>query len=222
MNTYLQLINSNHISNQEIIDNTLLQAATWLSSNNPYLYNYTSILNQRSITGMTGLFPTATHISNDDTAPPINQDDIIIPNTNLPNEVHNEDFHYSRLMAGFVNSNNNSLLPISIYDPNLEPHLFPHLFPDGKGHYHDMKKYAQSNENRLETLGKYAKHMVLLNDPRFRLNHYWPTYIYLQLEKLRHHQNTQRILHKKNIDESYRLPLAIELLQQSNYSNTYH
>lgn len=216
---YLQPINSNHISNEEIFNNTLSQAATWLSLNNPYLHNYTNILNQRSTTDP---FPTATHIPNDDTAPPVNQGDIIVPNINLPNEVHNEDFHYSRLMAGFVHNNDNLSLPISTYDPNLEPLLFPHLFPDGKGHYHDMKKYAQSNENRLETLGKYAKHMILLNDPRFRLDHYWPTYIYLQLEKLRHHQNTQRILHKKSVDESYRLPLAIELIQQSNYSNTYH
>jgi len=64
--------------------------------------------------------------------------------------------------------------------------------------------------------------MILLNDLRFRLDHYWSTYTYLQLEKLRHYQNTQRILHKKNIDESHRLPLAIELIQQSNYSNTYY
>ena len=171
---------------------------------------------------MTNPFPTAIHIPNDDTAPPVNQGDSIILNINLSNEVHNEDFHYSRLMAGFVYNNNNSSLPISIYDSNLEPLLFLHLFPDGKGHYHDMKNHAQSNENRLETLEKYAKHMILLNDPRFRLDHYWPTYIYLQLEKLRHHQNTQRILRKKNVDESYRLLLAIELLQQSNYSNAYH
>ena len=64
--------------------------------------------------------------------------------------------------------------------------------------------------------------MILLNDSRFRLDHYWPTYIYLQLEKLRHHQNTQRILYKRSINESHRLSLAIKLIQKSNYSNTYH
>ncbi len=64
--------------------------------------------------------------------------------------------------------------------------------------------------------------MILLNDLKFRLNYYWLTYIYLQLEKLKHHQNTQRILYKRSIDESYRLLLAIELIQKSNYSNTYH
>src|SRR6266542_1174727 len=147
---------------------------------------------------------------------------MIVSNINLPNKVHNKDFHYSRLMIGFVYNNDNLSLLISIYDLNLEPLLFPHLFSDGKGHYHDMKKYAQSNENKLEILGKYAKYMILLNDSRFRLDYYWLTYTYLQLEKLRHYQNTQRILRKKNIDESHKLPLIIELIQQSNYSNTYH
>ncbi len=115
-------------------------------------------------------------------------------------------------MTGFIYNNNNLFLPISIYNPNLKFLLFPHLFSDGKDHYHDMKKYAQSNENRLETLGKYVKHMILLNDSKFKLDYYWPTYIYLQLEKLRYHQNTQRILCKRSIDESHRLSLAIKLI----------
>jgi len=101
-----------------------------------------NIIHQRYTTRMTGLFSTATHISNDDTTPLVNQGDIIIPNINLPNKVHNEDFHYSRLMVGFVYNNDNSSLPISIYDPNFEPLLFLHLFSNSKSHYHNMKKYT--------------------------------------------------------------------------------
>ncbi len=218
---YLQLSNSNHTSNKEIFDDTLLQAASWLNLNNPYLHNYTNILYQRSTIRITGLFSTAIHIPNDDTASLINEHDIIVSNINLPNEVHNEDFHYSQLMAGFINNNDNLSLSISIYDPNLESLLFPHLFPYEKGHFHNMRKNAQSNENRLETLGKYAKHIILLHDLRFRLDHYWLTYIYLQLEKLHHNQNTQCILQKKNINESHWLLLPIELIKQSNYSNAH-
>ena len=44
IDAYLQLVNSNYISNEEIFNNIFLQAATWLSLNNPYLYNYTNIL----------------------------------------------------------------------------------------------------------------------------------------------------------------------------------
>jgi len=68
---YLQLLNANHMPNEEILDDTLMEAANWLSLHNPYLHNYANALNQRSATGMTGPFPTATHISDDDTAPPV-------------------------------------------------------------------------------------------------------------------------------------------------------
>src|SRR3989337_1442491 len=171
MGAYLQPLNPTYVSNEQIIDENLLQAARWLSSHNPYLKNYTNIIHQRHNTAMLNPFPTATHIPNDDTAPPTNHHDIIIPTTNLPNEVHDEDFHYSRLMAGFVQDDNNNSLPISIYDPNLEPLLFSHLFPNGKDHFHDIKEQVQSNEERLKTR-KYAKHMILLNDHRFRTDHY--------------------------------------------------
>ncbi|RGB35505.1 hypothetical protein C1646_759283 [Rhizophagus diaphanus] len=39
MGAYLQLLNSNHVPNEEIFDDTLLQAANWLSLHNPYLLN---------------------------------------------------------------------------------------------------------------------------------------------------------------------------------------
>jgi len=87
-------------------------------------------------------------------------------------------------MVRFIYNNDNSSLPISIYDSNFKPLLFSHLFLDSKSHYYNMKKYVQSNKNRLEILGKYIKHMILLNDLRFRLDHYWLTYIYLKLEKI--------------------------------------
>jgi hypothetical protein len=130
---YLQPTNPKHAPNEAILDDTLRQASHWLSAHNPYLRNYSNVLNQRSNQELTDPFPTATHISEDSTAPPVNPRDIIVPTTDLPNEVHNEDFHYSRLMAGFVRDDNNTTLPISVYDPNLEPLLFPHLFPDGRG-----------------------------------------------------------------------------------------
>ena len=103
---------------------------------------------------------------------------MIVSNINLPNKVHNKDFHYSRLMIGFVYNNDNLSLLISIYDLNLEPLLFPHLFSDGKGYFHNLKENILS-ENKPKTLEKYAKQIILLNDPRFRFDHYWPSYTYL-------------------------------------------
>ncbi len=36
-----------------------------------------------------------------------------------------------------------------------------------------MKNDFQLNKNRSETLEKYIKHMLLLNDPRFRFDYYY-------------------------------------------------
>ncbi|RGB21935.1 hypothetical protein C1646_776965 [Rhizophagus diaphanus] len=88
---------------------------------------------------------TARHIQSDIQAPPVNLCDIIVLNYDFPSEVHNEDFHYTRLMVGFIQESNNLHIPIPTYDPNLEPLLFPDIFTDGRGHFHDMLDQQRQN-----------------------------------------------------------------------------
>ena len=80
------------------------------------------------------------HIESDIRALPVNPRDIIVLNYDFPDEVHNEDFHYTRLIAGFVQESDNLQIPIPIHDPNLKPLIFPDLFTDGKGHFHDTSE----------------------------------------------------------------------------------
>jgi len=121
-------------------------AAQWLKTYNCYIRPYAEMLTtpQNIPSNLTQPFPTATYSYTPQNSS-ANENGIIIQNSNFLPEIHNEDFHYSRLMAGFVRDDNNNSLPISIYDPNLEPLLFPHLFSDGKGHFHFMKEQAQQN-----------------------------------------------------------------------------
>uniref|UniRef100_U9URS6 Uncharacterized protein n=2 Tax=Rhizophagus irregularis TaxID=588596 RepID=U9URS6_RHIID len=167
----------------------------------------------------------AYHVPTDTNAPFANSRDIVVLNYDFPSEVHDEDFHYSRLMAGFVQDSETLRIPISTYDPNLEPLLFPDLFTDGKNHYHDLKNQSDSiNNTRVETYGKYIKLRLMNIDPRWRLHHYWPSWSYLQLEKLRHHQNTQRLLQQScmmnsNHADNITLPSARELIRPSSYSS---
>ncbi|CAG8684929.1 13359_t:CDS:2, partial [Dentiscutata heterogama] len=46
--------------------------------------------------------PTSQHSQTNNEIPPVNSHEIIVPNYDFPDEIHNEDFHYTRLMAGFV------------------------------------------------------------------------------------------------------------------------
>ena len=187
-------------------DTSLINGANWLKNNNPYITNL--FQNENDIP----TFPTATHIIDDDEAPPFRSGDIVVPHLNFPSEIHDEDAHYSRLIAGFHRDDSTNSMPISINDPNLEALLFPDLFPDGHGHYREMITNSTTRQSRIDTYGKYIKHRLLNIDYRFRLHHYWSVWSYLQLKKLRNHQNNQRFLCQHNADMAHRPPTAIEII----------
>jgi len=88
-NTNNDITNTN---NNTDLDETLQRAAEWLIQNNPYLRSYT---NTSLLQNQNNPFPRASHINNDINIPPVNSYDLIIPNYNFPDEVHNEDFHYT-------------------------------------------------------------------------------------------------------------------------------
>ena len=48
------------------------------------------------------IWQRATHIETEQIIPPANRGDIIIPAHDFPNEIHNEDFHYTHLVIGFL------------------------------------------------------------------------------------------------------------------------
>lgn len=199
-------------SDNSWLDNTVIEAANWLKQNNPYLKNYSRLLDLPG-SSTANPFPSAFHLPDDNTAPPYLADDIVVPNVNFNVEIHNEDYHYSHLMAGFVRTPDNTSLPIAMNDPNLEALLFPDLFPNGKGYYHD------NNNNSKETYSKYIKQRVLNIDSRFRLHPRWLAWSYLHLEKIRNHQNNQRIWRQNQADKVYRPPTAAEIIRQSSYSD---
>ena len=209
-------LEENLSSDNSWIDDTLIEAANWLKQNNPYLKNYSQLLDSPG-SQTANPFPSASHLPDDDTAPPYLPNDIIVPNVNFNVEIHDEDYHYTHLMAGFVKTSDNTSLPLSINDPSLEALLFPDLFPNGKGFYHDSNDNLNTTHN--ETYSKYIKQRVLNIDSRFRLHHKWLAWSYLQLEKIRNHQNNQRIWRQNKADKIYSPPNAAELIKQSTYSN---
>jgi len=194
----------------------LLAAAKWLSKHNCYIKPLVQYMSSLSTNSQT--FPTAYHSPNDLRAPPFQERDLVVPNGDFSTEIHDEDYHYTHLMAGFVKNSNGTTLPLSFCDPELEPLLFPDLFPDGKGHYHELIKLPTDDGNRVVTYGKYIKHRLLCVDPRFRLHPYWPSWSYMQLEKLRNHQNTTRLWRQKQTANICQPPTAAELITQSVYN----
>ena len=144
------------------------------------------------------IWPQATHVSENDSAPCVHQSDIVMPPYVLPNEIHNEHAHYSRLAIGFLLNSDEQRLPLSFTDPELEALLFPDLFPDGRGHYGDLYNQSSTHNDNVLTYGKYIKARLMGYDSRFRLHPVWTMWSYMQLEKLRNFQNTARIVHRSN------------------------
>ncbi|CAB4428116.1 unnamed protein product [Rhizophagus irregularis] len=151
---------TNNIPDRSTHDITIQRAAAWLAQNNPYLRPYTNMLSIRQNQESNNPFPMASYTETNDDAP-INPQEIIIPNYDFPDEVHNEDFHYTRLMA------------------------------DGKGHFHDILNRTSPNDVTREE-----------------------TY-----EKLRHHQNTQRLLKQSQANSTTNIPSGRDLLQPSTYNS---
>jgi hypothetical protein len=195
---------------------TLIGGSNWLKNNNPYLRSYNFQLENNDEHSP---FPTAIHLEEEENIPTIRQSEVVVPNNDFDVEIHDEDANFNRLMAGFARTDNNLSLPIPLNDPNLEALLFPDLFPDGKGTYQDLvNQYSASNE-KVGTYGKYIKERIGGKDSRFRLHHTWPAWSYLQLEKLRNHQNNQRIFRQNQISDLYNPPRAVDLIQNSIYNN---
>ncbi|GES90273.1 Pif1-like helicase domain-containing protein [Rhizophagus clarus] len=196
---------------------TLIQGSNWLKDNNPYLKSFNMHLENQE-QNINSPFPIATHFE-EENIPIIRSGEIVVPSNDFDVEIHDEDAHFSRLMAGFARTDNNLSLPISLNDPNLEALLFPDLYPDGKGTYQDLVNQGLISNVKVETYGKYIKERIGGKDPRFRLHHIWPAWSYLQLEKYRNHQNNQRIFRQNQISQLHGPSRASDLIQKSLYNN---
>jgi len=117
------------------------------------------------------VWPQATHVSDSSSefVSPAHLADIIVPSYDFPDEIHNEDFYYSRLAIGFFHGENERQIPLSFNDPELEAILFPDLFPDGRGFYGDICNRSNSSAKHMK-YGKYIKSQLMGYDSRFRLH----------------------------------------------------
>jgi len=196
-------------------------AAHWLRINNPFFKQYQHYYNRANQYGPPIIIPTAMPSSTENDMilignPQTRPTDIIIPPYELDTEIHNEDFHYKRLMAGFITNPEDKSLPIPYSDPDLEALIFPDLFPFGRNHFGDTNNLSNKRPI-IDTYGSYSKLLLGGVDPRFRLSWYWPFYTYLNLEKLRNHQNRNRILKQRNTDRTNH-PTLSDILATSAYT----
>ncbi|CAG8698324.1 865_t:CDS:2, partial [Scutellospora calospora] len=180
---------------------SLIPASEWLKQNNYLIkqYHFNLITTPPTPVSMfpiplplarqslqTNSFSNLHHsrLPDDTPRPP----DLIVPNIQFPQEIHDQDSHHTRLIAASTPNSDGSNLPLLFNNPDLEALIFSDLFSNGKGHFENMKKRSNLQPS-IDSYGKYIKLRMLCPDPRFRLHWYWPHWSYLTLEKKTSYNN---------------------------------
>ncbi|CAG8667029.1 10195_t:CDS:1, partial [Ambispora leptoticha] len=150
---------------------TLIPASNWLKQHNELIKKYASNINithPSPENPVPVLLPLARQSINtqesfsniyrsnlpDKTSRP---SDLVVPNDSFPLEIHNEDSHYNRLVAGSINNTN---LPILFNNPDLEALIFPDLFSNSNSYYENIRQLLNFQPS-LESYGKYIKLRML-------------------------------------------------------------
>ena len=148
---------------------------------------------------------------------PTARPEVVMNPFEYPSETRNEDYRYHRLPVAQLQNAMGLNVSVMRSDPELELMLFPVLYPWGKGQW--IRRPASQRVRGKDTLMQDCR--IKLNSiiSHYRDDHFWPAWIYMEIEAIRLFQNNQRLISgqiKRSLDG--RLPVS-ELLQCSAYGN---
>ncbi|CAH1767589.1 9532_t:CDS:2, partial [Entrophospora sp. SA101] len=144
-------------------------ASRWLKDNNPIFkeYNQTHVLQSMLPEAliphplpMARLASTSVGLT---TSLINNIHSLVVPNNDFPVEIHNEDYRYQSLMAGFLKTDDNFDLPIQNDNRDIEAMVFPGIFTLGCYHYEDCKRLLEFKQS-VDSYGKYIKLQTQLSE----------------------------------------------------------
>lgn len=194
----------------------LNRAKRWLLEHNSLFQRY----DVRRELGL-DVFPTVTVFSGDVSSTqqqmPWNRPDIVLNPYDYPVSTTGEDYRYYRLPVGSVpteTANGNERLTINRSNPIIEPLLFPVLYPWGKGQYIRQSNYNVPFKQTMLVDAKIKLNSVI---PYYRDDHYWSSWIYMEIEAIRIFQNNCRIMKNQKERTDHHRQTAAEILQQSQY-----
>jgi hypothetical protein len=145
----------------------------------------------------------------------LNRPDIVL-NPNMYNAAtQDEDYRYFRLPVAIYQDNQQETIGLLRSDPATELLLFPVLYPNGCGQWSQptAEVRIQGKGTRLQDVQQKLNSVI----SHFRDDHYWPGYIYIEVEAIRIFQNNQRIVSCRIRQSQDRRIPASDLLQQSIY-----
>jgi hypothetical protein len=188
----------------------LSRAATWLRENNPLFGRWASprFVQDRLV------LPSV--IADSEERLPDSRPDIVLDPSQFDPVTHNEDYSFRRLPVAVDALRAGDCLAGA--EAETEMLLFPILYPHGRGAY-DSASHPATAPRRRYTLAEDTQLKLGSIIPHYRDDHYWPHFMYMQLEQRRIFQNHSRLVHAfRRRAQTGRLR-ATELLQQSQYGD---
>ena len=191
----------------------LEQCRIWLIQNNSLFCQY----DVRSELQIQPLLTVELIDSSTKETRPTARPEVVMNPFEYPSETRNEDYRYHRLPVAQLQNAMGLNVSVMWSDPELELMLFPVLYPWGKGQW--IHQPASQRVRGKDTLMQDCR--IKLNSiiSHYRDDHFWPAWIYMEIEAIRLFQNNQRLISgqiKRSLDG--RLPVS-ELLQRSAYGN---
>jgi hypothetical protein len=146
---------------------------------------------------------------------PLNRPDIVLNPNVYDAATQDEDYRHFRLPVAAYQNNQRETIGLLRSDPATELLLFPILYPHGRGQW--SRPAAEDRVRGKGTRLQDAQRKLNSVISHFRDDHYWPGYIYMEVEAIRIFQNNQRIVSCRIRQYQDRRMPASDLLQQSTY-----
>jgi hypothetical protein len=190
----------------------LKRCRSWLLTHNP-IYRRYDVRSELNISPL----PTA-ELSNKDSEiveRPLGRPDIVLNPEPYDLATQNEDHRHFRLPVASVTDSHGTSIGLVRSDPAIELLLFPLLYPHGHGQW--IRPAKIDRVRGKNTLLQDTQRKLNSAISHFREDHYWPAWIYMEIEAIRIFQNNQRIISSRTRQSLDRRMPASDLLQQSAY-----
>ena len=108
------------------------------------------------------------------------QPEVIMDPVTFQSEVNQEDYQHFRLPVAYIQDQSQHWRVLSCGDHEIEPLLFPVLYPWGQGYWR-AKPFHQCQPFQ-DMQAEDAKIKLSSIIPHYRIDHYWPAWIYMEIE----------------------------------------
>ena len=182
----------------------LTTAANWLKTHNRFLQNYIIFVIDIS----TVRFSTF-EIFDSNERKSYHRFDFIVSVDQYDSKIHDENFRFNRLFEKQNMINDDRWY--SKNDKDLKTRIFSWLYS------YEVEHFRKEENSYFKTAFKNAQYKLNWSVSHFRDDHYWATWMYMRVKKLRIFQNTNKLMIERKKRQMTERLVTTKLIKQSAY-----